>query len=71
MTYFRIFHNKMNLWVSVFTFYMVGLIVFKEEEKVLIFCVIERKDVGGGENWGILEVTESKEGIFLNQIRRG
>ena len=33
--------------------------------------MIERKDVGGGENWGILEVTESKEGIFLNQIRRG
>ena len=57
--------------MSVFTFYMAGLIVFKEEEKVLIFCVIERKDVGGGENWGILEVTESKEGIFLNQIRRG
>ena len=50
---------------------MVGLIVFKEEEKVLTFCVIERKDVGGGENWGILEVRESKEGIFLNQIRRG
>ena len=33
--------------------------------------MIERKDVGGGENWGILEVRENKEGIFLYQIRRG
>ena len=47
--------------------------MFKEKEKVFktYFCVIERKDVGGGENWGILEVRENKEGIFLYQIRRG
>ena len=54
--------------MSVFTFYMVGLIVFKEEEKVLTFCVIERKDVGGGENWGILEVQNQKREFFSTKL---
>ena len=59
--------------MSVFTFYFGWVDCVQGKEKVLktYFCVIERKDVGGGENWGILEVTVSKEGIFLNQIRRG
>ena len=40
----------------------------KEKEKFK--CMIERKDVGGGENWGILEVSEYG-GNFYYQIRRG
>ena len=61
-----IFHNKIYMC----SFLCSSLLHSKEKEKYMT-CVIERKDVGGGENWGILEVRESKEGIFLYQIRRG
>ena len=65
----RLFHIMCNCVASLFfSRFMLHVTIQKEKVKM---WMIERKDVGGGENWGILEVRENKEGIFLYQIRRG